>query len=214
MVGSPALPPQQGTSSSHGNAAATPQLKAKKSIDWLPKSFKRSKSTSSSSTAPSSSSRNSFRSSRQDLAVGSNAQTRSTGSSNSERDAPLGTIPGSPRETQSFSSSNDEKSGGEHSNSPSQPSPRFPVTPDDLQFQTLRVSPLPSPLGIHEFTEAQKDYLSAPPTEKPSPVPPHSASDKNSSRPPRTLDDKHSTEYEKVVLSLSSRKALRTMLDE
>ncbi|KAK9894952.1 hypothetical protein P389DRAFT_86738 [Cystobasidium minutum MCA 4210] len=217
MVGSPALLPHQGTSpsmSSNASLAPANQLKSKKSLDWLPKSFKRSKSSSSSaSTAPSTSSRKSFRGSRQDLATGNNAQTRSTESSNS--DTPLTTIPASPRDTHSFSSSNDERSAGERSNSPSQPSPRLPVTPEDLPFQTLRVSPLPSPLGMSEVAEQPKDYLSAPVAAQTSPRPRTSGSDKASSRPDaRSLGDKQSNEYEKLVLSLSSRKALRTMLDD
>jgi hypothetical protein len=183
-------------------------------MDWLPKSFKRSKSTTASSGgAPppsSSSSRSSFRISRQDS---SSAQTRSNGSSNS--DTVLAVIPGSPRETASLSSSsNDGKSAGEHSSGPSQPSPGLPVTPEDLQFQTLHLASLAPPLGHSEGKDGQ-DYLMVQKTKVlPAVGSVANSSDKQSTSPPRPLADKPSTEYEKLVTSLSSRKALRTMLDE
>lgn len=214
MAGSPSsfssqFQQAQSTSSNGSNPSSSQHLKAKKSLDWLPKSFKRSKPTPSTSPSvpPSSSPRSGFRTSRYDSASTSSAHTRSNGSSNS--DTPLAAIPGSPRETNSFSS-NDEKSTGEHSSGHSQPSPGLPVTPEDLQFQTLRVSPLPSPLGTHAET-AEEDYMSS---QKKATAPASASTEPPSSSAGRSSQEKQPNDYEKLVLSLSSRKALRTMLDE
>lgn len=214
MAGSPSsfssqFQQPQGTSASNNTSSSSQHLKAKKSLDWLPKSFKRSKASTSTSPSlpPSSSPRSSFRTTRHDGASTSSAHTRSNGSSNS--DTPLTVIPGSPRETTSLSS-NEEKSAGEHSSAPSQPSPGLPVTPEDIQFQTLRVSPLPSPLGVHAETAAQ-DYMSSP--KKSAAATPTTSGRPNSSAG-RSSQERQPNDYEKLVLSLSSRKALRTMLDE
>lgn len=205
-------------------SSATP-LKSKKSLDWLAKSFKRKGSTSSTSSNSSDHRRSGL--------VGN--------SRNIHNHEPLLTIPGSPAITQPLYSPATSSDDGDARSSRSD---LGPFTPDEAipgHLVLPQTRPIHSPLASPSILPASPVSPGSPPTmslKAPQPLSPgrigtlspskiceesRSISLSNvpsrSSTPGRDLQsqidkDSPGREKEKLLTSVSSRKALRTMLDE
>lgn len=223
-------------SESAGSSREAPTLKSKKSLDWISKSFKRKSSTVSvalSSSEGSSSSASAtagggghqgFSSKRDRELHGSAANRIKNGGE------PLLAIPGSPAVPQDGSSwSRPPSSHGEGSDNDSRSqassstnSPRYASYAQNQYIQpplpspsTLPISTTPViPVTLRETRPTKADdtpkkaHLQSQPPLAPLPAPgPLNGTTSRAAK-------RSSSDYEQLLVHLSSRKALRTMLDE
>ena len=191
------------SSSSVPSAGKAPgsALKQKKSLDWLAKGFKRRPAASRSNSDSNSSSK----------PLGRPARVH--GSGNPET---LLTIPGSPGQAYSPPSSVDARSCDEEASStgPSTSGPLTPTSADSTSQQSRKnssplSSPLPSPALIpyHGLLDNKPRPLN---DDAKTPV----IGSEGASAGFTHAERKPPSDYENMLLSLSSRKQLRAMLDE